>query len=368
MSLSQVPSEKIGTLFQKPAWRFEAMQNPQAYGFASFVSKKTEEGTPGYLKRLVPKDLKAVSAYKWPAFFSSMATVLPTELYDELIRVRNKSFYKLRKKKIEFKELDKCKELLSWNMSKIEKLNDVWLRALVAHVFNYKYDKDIDFALRIYRAEINVELKRYIGFSIFAGLTDAEIARNWKVTSERSITAFRHLFYDFSHLPKNKVAMWSVLRQLMLSGDIPEDDFGFYKRIYDLGRLGLEAQVAYLHMPKEDQRKIQEYLSNTTWINTYNMDFCIRTSKDAMNYNRVIGDLSKNGLAEEIRKQKAAETEILKLTKIKMEKEILSDTAVEQPNDCKLIENYVRTVSEYDAEPKFVTMLQLKGVAEEDLK
>lgn len=359
MSAPQLPVGKTGTPFFNPAWRYEAIQVPTDFNLENYLNRKSD-GHSGYLRRLTSRGIKLKLAYTWSNYYDKLITSLPDHLAEQLRKVWNKQLKRDHPIKVQVEGLVKAKKLVSWNIAKIAKINDPWFRNLVYHVFNYQFDKDVAFALRMHTHEANQEVKRFIGLAMFAGMTDKEIAKKWRINSVRAVEALRHIFFDFSALPQDKIAQWSVLRQLMKTGYISEEDFGYYKRIYDLGKLGLEAQVAYLHLPEDDQQKIRSYINTTAWINTYNLDFTARNSKDILNFNRVVSELSRNTVADEVVKQKIAERKVTELHVKKLERELNMQGQEVNAADIALYESIVRQVSEYDADPDFPHLLQLQ--------
>ncbi len=353
-----IPLAKIGSQFILPSWRYEALRRPQDYDLNSFLSNK-KKPNPGYLKRL-SKKLDYEVKYVLPASFHKFNDGLDDRLSLQLKKVWDKQFKKNNDCKIHFVNHNQCKKLPAWNMRKVEKLNDDWLKRLVKNTYNFEGDNNIEWAVQTYRDPINSEIVRFIGYAIFAGISDIDIAKRWKIGSPHKVAALRNIFFDFSHFPKDKIALWSLLRQLVKMEEITEDDYRFYKRVYDLGELGLSAQVAFTHMTVDDQKKVERYIGKTAVSNTFNLEFCIKDMDDALNYNKVVGELAKVSLQHEMIVHKSEELKLLKLQINRTERDMNLDANVEQPEDIALFEEMVRDMSRYDAEPKYVTFIDLK--------
>jgi hypothetical protein len=359
MKLPQVPINKIGTAFQGPSWRYNALQHPKQYGLTKYLSKKDIDDA-SYLMRLIPKNLMVEITYVFPEFYKKVSSNLSPHLSEQLKKVWKKNHNKIHKTRVVFLEPAKCKRLTSWNIAKVDQLNDDWFKKLILHVMNYKYDESIDFALKVHMSADNAEMKRFIGFQMFAGLSDEEIVKAWKLSSINKVKAIRMLFFDFSYLPQNKIAQWSFIKQLAKDEEISQEDFAYYKRIYDLGPLGLSAQVSFLHLSPTEQKQIEQYLGRSAVVNMMNLEFSIRNTKDAMNYTNIINNVARMSLQQEMVKHKATEIELMKLNIEQVKKEMNIESKNEQQQDLIIFEEMARDMGKLDAEPKYIDFIELQ--------
>lgn len=258
--------------------------------------------------------------------------------------------------------VDQYTNLVSWNKRKAEQLNDLWLRKLVLHVSNIEYSHDIASALRLHIDDEYEQIKRYIGHLIFAKLSDVEIAKQWSF-QPGTITALRMLFFDFTALPKNPVAQWATLVQWVNNGDIKPDEFALYRRVHELGPLGLKAQVAGAFLEDNERLAIRDYLTKTATTNTYNIQFATRTPRDALIYNRVIGDLVRMDLQREELKVRQGEQKLLEMQVQKLGKELNEGRVQElQSEDLKLIQTAISALGRQDSEPRYRTVFDIGKV------
>lgn len=345
----------MGTAFQKPNWRYDALRNPETYNLSGFLSSKKGKN-PGYLKKLITKNIAYTVHYIYPKFFRSISKDLPQHLQDRLFKIWYKKFNKEGKPRIEFTEPKKYQKLPSWNIKKLPKVKDEWLRKLVAHVLNYKFDDSIAFAMKMQLDPAFSAAKRFMGFCFFANIPDKDIGNMWGIKSTKHIEAVRMLFFDFSKVPEDAIAKWSILRQWVDSKDITEEEYKYYKRVFDLGKLGLKAQTAFYHLDDLEQKQINQYLGRTAASNAFNIDFCINSTNEAMNYNKMIGDIARNEL---LRITSTQQSELLKLSIQAKQKEMTDDSLNIQIEDEKLF-GIVKEISKYNAEPKYIDFVDLK--------
>lgn len=356
MKAARVPIQKIGTVFQRPSWRYDAMINPDKYGFRSLCTRKKE--TAGAYKRQLTKGIPFEVTYKIPPMFRQLMKELSFELSEQLTKVWNKHYKKTAKTKIRFQDLDSVDHFVSWNMAKVEKLNDLWLKKLVAHSFNKEYSDDIQFAISFHHNKELVESKRYLGYEIFSGSSDEEIAKKWNMSPKR-IEAIRMLFFDFSHFPPDKIAQWALLKQLCENNDIHAQEFGLYKRVYDMGKLGLKAQLCHNHLNEKERTEVADYLSKSAMENTFNLQFSIKTAKDALTYNKAISDMAKIQLQKAEMENKRAELRIMELQICKLKKEVNVETDSTQPEDLRLLQEHINRLSYKDGVGEYLNVASL---------
>lgn len=354
---SHVPTRRLGTPFQRPAWRYDALRNPDKYGFRSFCSRKADNA--GCLRRLIKKGLDCRVTYIVPRGLTVLAKRLPASLAAELKRVWHKHWLKNNSHKVLIENIDQYENLVSWNAAKLGKINDEWFQKLIRHICNLDYSPEIDAALRLHLSEEYEQIKRYIGHLIFAKVDDAEISRQWNIPA-KTITALRMLFFDFSALPKDPVAQWATLVQWVNNGDIKPDEFALYRRVHELGALGLKAQVAGSFLGEDERLKVHDYLTKSALANTYNIQFSTRSPRDAIVYNRVIGDLVRMDLQREETNLRRSEQKLLEMQVQKLANELNTDKAQElQSEDLRLIQTAITALAKQDCEPRYKTVFDL---------
>lgn len=279
-----------------------------------------------------------------------------------LRKVWKKNWRRQRRPRLSIENIDQYENLVSWNAAKTSFITDGWFKKLVLHISNLEFCPEIDAAIRLHLNDDYAQIKRYIGHLIFAKVADAEIGKQWEI-STKTITALRMLFFDFSALPKNPVAQWGTLVQWVNNGDIKSDEFALYKRVHELGELGLKAQVAGAFLGDDERLKVKDYLSKTAMTNTYNIQFATRTPRDALIYNRVIGDLVRMDLQREELKVRQGEQRLLELQVQKLGKEMsVNSTAEGQSEDLKLIQSAIDILSKQNSEPRYSTVFDLTKV------
>lgn len=352
-----VPTRRLGTPFQRPAWRYDALRNPDKYGFRSFCSRKVDNA--GCLRRLIRRGLDHRVTFIVPAEVARLSRNLPTRLAEKLFHVWKRNWRRENQTKLAIENIDQYQNLVVWNARKTPQLPDVWLRRLVEHTNNIKYDADIDAALKLHLNDDYAQIKRYIGHLIFAKQSDKEIAKEWNF-SPSVIEALRMLFFDFSALPSSPVAQWATLVQWVNNGDIKSDEFSLYRRVHELGPVGLKAQVAGAFLNEEERIEVKDYLTKTALGNTFNIQFATRTPREALVYNRVIGDLVRLDLQREEIKVRQQEQKLLEMQVQKLGKELNEGKVQElQSEDLKLLQSAISQLSRADSEPKYPTVFDI---------
>ena len=356
---SQIPSRKLGTPFQRPSWRYDAWRNPDNYGFRYFCSKVQDNSK--FLYRLINKGISYQVEYKIPSFIRNTARVLPTHLHLQLVKIWEKEWKKQHKYRLSITDIGSY-NLISWNIKKIEKLNDVWFKRLIKHIYNIDRSPAIELALNFYKNKDYAQLKRFIGHEIFAGFTDAEISKKWNISKE-GVTAIRMLFFDFSCYPKDKVAQWATLVQWSNNGDISADEFSLYKRVYELGALGLKAQVCGYELTEPERVAVSDYLTKSALVNTFNLNFATRTSRDAFTYNKVLMDMATLNIRKAELKLKGEELKLLGLQVKNAESTAESTRAyVMTPEDQQLIQSSINELAIQDKVPQFQSIFDINQI------
>lgn len=355
-----VPARRLGTPFQRPAWRYDALRNPDKYGFRCFCSRKVDNAA--CLRRLTKKGLDCVVNYRVPQVIQALSLQLPNHLADQLSRVWNKHWIRQEQPRMAIENVDQYDNLVNWHAKKLEKLNDEWFKKLVRHVSNIEQYPEIAEALRLHLNEDYAQIKRYIGHLIFAKMADEEIATEWEFPV-KVITALRMLFFDFTALPNSPVAQWATLVQWVNNGDIKPDEFALYRRIHELGPVGLKAQVASAFLNDNERLQVRDYLTKSALANTFNIQFATRTPRDALVYNRVIGDLVRMDLQREELKVRQGEQKLLEMQVQKLSKEMNINTTQEAQNeDLKLIQEAINMLAKDDATPRYKTVFNLDQI------
>ena len=297
-----------------------------------------------------------------PEGIKILSRTLSPQLSAQLFKVWNKQWKKLGQPKLLIENVDQYDKIVSWNTHKIDRLNDVWFKKLVRHICNIEHSPEIDAAVRLHLSDDYEQIKRYIGHQIFAQMTDGEIAKQWNLP-EKTITALRMIFFDFGALPPSPVAKWGVLVQWVNNGDIRADEFALYKRVHELGPLGLKAQVAGSFLEDDERLKVREYLTKTAMTNTFNVQFATRTPRDALIYNRVISDLVRMDLQREEVKVRQQECKLLEMQVEKIGRELNVGKVQElQSEDLRLIQGAIDMLGKTDNEPRYRTVFDISKV------
>lgn len=354
---SSVPTRRLGTPFQRPAWRYDVLRNPDKYGFRNFCSRKVDNA--GCLARLLKKGIEYRVNFVVPPIISRLSRSLAPRLADKLLTVWKRQWQEQQAHKLAIEHIDQYQNLVIWNAKKIPLLPDPWLRRLVEHVSNLEFHQDIDAALKLHLNDDYAQIKRYIGHLIFAKQPDAEIAKEWNFPPS-VITALRMLFFDFSALPSAPVARWATLVQWVNNGDIKPDEFALYRRVHELGPLGLKAQVAGAFLNDDERLEVKDFLSKSALGNTFNIQFATRSPREALVYNRVIGDLVRLDLQREEIKVRQHEQRLLEMQVQKLGKELNEGKVQEmQSEDLKLLQSAISQLSRSDSEPRYQTVFDL---------
>lgn len=351
-----VPIKRVGTPFQSPSWRFDAIRNPDKFGFRSLCSRKKDSAN--CLNRLIDKGLSYKVNTPYPELFKkvdSRYTGILNNIFKKYLK-RN------QQQRLAILKLDQYENFVSWNSAKIEQLNDEWLKRLIKHVFSIEFDSHIQAAIQFHISDENYQIKRFIGYQIFAGESDKDIAKKWKIPVKQ-VEAVRNIFFDFSYFPKDKVAQWAILVQLTNNGDIKQEEFSLYKRVFDLGKLGLKAQVCGYELTDDERGLVSDFLSKSALINTFNIHLSTKTYKDALIFNKVVQDLARLSLQkEEVRlKQQEIRLAELQFDKLKRDFSLNADTVV-QTEDGLLLDAAIAELSLKDNEPKFKPFFELKSI------
>jgi hypothetical protein len=347
----QAPIQRIGTPFQKPAWRYHAVTNPLKYGFCDFCTKPKNSSKS--LNRLVQTGITYYVARKYPEYFSKLSNILSSELNEVLIKIWKKYLRKQYKNDLRIDNISKYNNFVNWNIRKLDELKDLWLKKLVLHEFGNKQYPEIEFALNL---KINKQFEqqlRFIGLEIFAHETDKDIAKRWKLPV-KNIAAIRNLFFDFSYFPESRVAQWSLLAQLANNRDIDTTDLSMYRRVYELGSLGVKAQVDGYHLDEEERLTISNYLTKSAMVNTFDIQFGISSKQDRKDYNGVLATLVDLNMEKDRSKLRAKQLELVDFNLRKAMRDDGETTqALVQVEDIALLSEALVELTAHDATPKY---------------
>ena len=290
MKLITNPVERVGAKHIKPNWRFELLQNPAKYKMQDFVS--IPENNASCLKRFISAGLSYEVNYVLPEYLQQLTQDTTQEQKDMLFSLWDRAFKNEGRKKIEIdSNKPQFKHNPVWNLKYVPFIEDAFLRKLIYHHSNFTYDADIKHAIDYSRSEEHTVIFKFIGYGIYCKLSDAQLAKRWNMTRGQ-IAAIRNLFFDFSKFPKDRIANFTYLRQLANIGAISDVDFNFYKRAFELGDLGIRAMVDYHNLNDEERLKIEEFLGKSVVSNTLNLNFTVKTYKDAVTYGVMVSNLA----------------------------------------------------------------------------
>lgn len=279
-----------GSFHIRPNWRFDLLKNPAKYKLQDFVN--IPESGASCLNRFISKGLYFEINYKIPNYLNEYATTLSEEEGELLKQLWFQNFKRSKQRKI---TTDTDKVLLKdnpiWNLKLIDNIQDKYVNKLIKHISGINHDEHIQYAIELASSKEHQDIFRFIGYGIYANLTDKELAARWKI-SFKKIEAIRKLFFDFSAFPKDRIANFTYLRQLHNLGLFDQIDFNYFRAIFALGELGIRAQIDYHNLSNDDKLKINEFLGNSSISNTLNLNFAVNSKKDAMEYVSVISNLA----------------------------------------------------------------------------
>lgn len=208
------------------------------------------------------------------------------------------SFYKLFNKKLKlqgdkkiFAGTYKDPNVSLWSVKYIDKITDTPLRNFLLHVANVKHQAEYEFAVNFRNSTEHRRMFCVIGYSIYAGLSDAVIAYRFKLLPKQ-VRALRELFFDFTNAPTDAVAKAAYFTQLTDNQIISDVDRRYFKIIGSLGELGLKADADPSSLTQEEKDKLNNYLADSMLDNVTSLYFSIEDKKDALAYNAVINNLA----------------------------------------------------------------------------
>ena len=355
MLLPSVPISKIGTPFQSPSWRYQATFNPEKFGFQSCLSKL--EANSGCLSRLVKNGISPVATYNLPLYIRQLDNKLPKELYSELLSVWAKHYFKTRSKKVTFNINPQRSGIINWNCKKVKLLNDEFLQKVILHCFNIEGNEYVSNAIKFYKNKSNDLNCKWLKYSIYGGKSDRELALQWQ-KPVKFIEAIRLLFFDYSGWPKDKLVQYSLIRQTASNGELDEPDYHAFKRIFDLGDVGLRSILGHQTLEKEEQEQVKLYLAGAGVDNLLDQRFAITNLKESVSFNKSIAEYANIGLRRIEMEQKAA---IMRLTAAQLEKNLgIEENTEIYSEDTELMEG-MRAMMSKESPRTFPSIIDVKS-------
>jgi len=281
---------KVGSFYNFPNWRYQIYLNP-AKAKLAWCCKKPKSGDGSLKRYLQYQDVRETLEINWtfPPRFQKVVNSLSFQNRQVFYKLFNKKLKSQNNKKFFCETFSKNHTI--WSIDKINALSDDFLKKLLYHVSNFNFDSYIQFAVGLKHSKEHEHIFRAIGYHIYAGLTDREISKRFKLYSQQ-IEAIRLLFFDFTHSPKDPTARAAYFTQLVDNEIITDLDRRFYKLIAELGEIGLKAHSNYHSLTPEEKVIVEDYLGNTMLDNVLSLNFAVTDMKDALNFNSVINNLA----------------------------------------------------------------------------
>ena len=281
---------RVGSYHNFPNWRYQIYLNPAKANLADCVRKPTDGS--GALKRYCAyKEMRdgVEGNYSFPSRFQKVVNSISGKNREVFYKLLNDKLKRDGHKKLFCKTFKD--KILVWNARYIPAMSDEYLRKLLYHVSNIKYDHDIQFAVGLKLSKEHAHIFRAIGYHIYADLGDREIAKRFKMYPGQ-IEAIRNLFFDFTASPRDPAAQAAYFTQLVDNDIISEMDKRYYKLISELGEVGLKAHANYHTLTVEQRVKVEAYLGDSMLENVLSLNFAVTDMKDAINFNGVINNLA----------------------------------------------------------------------------
>ena len=342
---------KLGLISLSPRWRYDVIQYPDKFGMIGYVidhKNKDIKTGKGCLKRFVFNGAGCVGysiEYKIPKAVKSYQKLLPADCAAKLQEVWHKNWKKTHpdRRKIICENKSFNSELALWNMNKLHTLSDDFLVTAIKHFSRYEYNYAIQYALDWFRSHEKQVILSDFGALIFSGVNDTELAHRFKL-SVKQAEAVRLLFFDFSVMPKDRIAVYAYLKQLSLISVIHEHDFSTYKRVFALGEVGVKAEGDYFRLNDEDKKQVDEYLKSTAVTTTLQIHSKITTVKEALAFQPVVANLSNHFIKQEELRLMRAKTHHLTISAKKIENDLGTGEKVSNAEDENAMK-YLRELS-----------------------
>jgi len=365
----------VGTLFNFPNWRYLAVKDPGRVNMRQFYRKVNagancirrhvhrilSDEDPGNLKKSKLSHQVVVS-WSFPTQFQNVVDRLSSENRTLFYKIFE-NYLKNKKEKKVFCMLDKNQAMYTFNLKNLDCLYDSWLRRLLKHENKVTYIADIDFAINLSKSPHHNYIFRSIGYYVYAGVSDQEIAKRFKFYPAQ-IRAVRELFYDFSNCPKDPVARKTYFTQLLSNSDILEEDARFYKLCAELGETGLRALASYHELTSDEKTRVEEYLGNSMIDNVLALHFSTTSTKDAMGFNSVINNLASFYIKKEEVNYFRAKVRNLDASTLRIENDKSSNFTGFNADDNAAMELITNLALRENSAPSYKTITQLdSGVA-----
>jgi hypothetical protein len=288
---SPIRFNQVGSFYNFPNWRYLVYLEPHRAGLAH-CRRKPDDGSQ-CLRRYLGSHQNLSNGLEVSfAFSASMGQMLSTLNFEQ-----KEVFYKLFNKKLKEQNDKKVfvpsypeKDVKLWSGKYIELITDKPLQNFLYHAAKIKYFPEYEFAVNFHNSPDHQRNYCVIGYCIFAGLSDAVIAKRYKLYPSQ-VRALRELFFDFTHAPTDVVARAAYFTQLADNKIISDVDRRYYKIIGSLGELGLKADADPSNLTFEEKERLNSYLADSMLDNVTSLYFSIEDKKDALAYNSVINNL-----------------------------------------------------------------------------
>lgn len=326
--MSVIPSQKIGTPFQRPNWRFLAAENPRKFDLDEYLTefdRGNKRCTALRRIRVREPDLERVTSLGNSPALSDFTSQLPA---DESIRLQSlvrQQFVTEHATTAQFRPFIRrpatattaaCMEVaISWNLKKLKLVGDDFFIRYIQHISGVETYPEFTYAVSFHKSPELKNMFELLGCLIYAGRSDAEIAKSWRV-SVKKIEAARMLFFDFSHYPKDRISQCAFLQYMSANKIIGDGEYMTYRRIYDLGELGLKAKYDYLGLSDDDKAKLRKYLQESVISNTLMLANTVRSKKDVLNFSKAVMDIERLDIERENLKREEVTTQ-LRISQIK---------------------------------------------------
>jgi hypothetical protein len=153
------------------------------------------------------------------------------------------------------------------------------------------------------------------------------------------------------------MVQYSLIRQLVSNNELDATDHHAFRRIFDLGELGLRSVLGHQNFTEDESRRIKSYLANTTIDVLLDQRFTISSTKDIINYNKSVAEYANIGLKQLEMEQRAA---LMRLTHKRMEQEMGIEQSTEvYAEDTELME-YLQMAMRKNASPECPSFIDIK--------
>lgn len=318
-----------------PDWRFSVLSSFNKklnFFFRRIPKHNSQESANGsYLKRFIGQleGLEYKLNYKLPADFQIIVNKLNYKQTEIFYKYLNKYFKERKIPRISFLNPDKISRgAQDIRVKELDNITDRTTVRLMQHAAGVIYDKDIADAITLKTSDHLKEIFNTIGLILYIGRKPDEVGGKWKIRP-RCIHYLNSLFFDFSRMPRDRIANYAYLKQFCSRSDQEPEMFHFYKLINDLGETGLTAITNFASLTHDEKRQIEGYLGMSLMENTLKLKFSIKTREDAMQYGRIVNDLATTAIKhEEVQMLKAKARNLDAQTKrisLSVDKEIGED-------------------------------------------